>query len=86
MAFAILGFCKAEVKPKGPVHEYVEPPLDAKLMVVFKQTVGLFKGAITGKALIVTAVVEKPVQPLALVTVKVYVPAFVAVADAIIGF
>src|SRR5881409_3094192 len=29
VAFARVGFCSAEVKPFGPVHEYVAPPTDA---------------------------------------------------------
>ena len=28
MAPAKTGFCKAEVKPDGPLHEYVPPPVE----------------------------------------------------------
>ena len=85
----IIGFCKEEEKPLGPVQEYVELPmvLAVKLNVVPEQ-IGLLLPA-TGAAGIrftVTAVVPAdPVHPNT-VTETEYVPASRAVTPLITGF
>jgi hypothetical protein len=81
----MLGFCKVELNEFGPDHEYNVPPDEVRFKVLPTQT-GVFELAVgVGKVLITTVIVAVALQPLAFVTVTVYVPA-AAVTLEIIGF
>src|SRR6218665_1834099 len=80
-----VGFCELLVNPFGPAHEYVPPPLAVKLIVLFSHTGVLLPVVATGAASTATTVVPVAVHP-PNVTVTVYVPAFTAEAEAIVGF
>lgn len=80
----MVGFCKADVKPLGPLHAYVAPVTAVLLrLMVFPWQTGeleLTVGA-TGVAFTVTAVeATADVHPLT-ATYKVYVPDIAVVAD-----
>ena len=67
------GFCRDEINPFGPVHEYVAPPtVDAvRLRVEPTQTAPPFPavgGEGTGLTVTVVAVAEVALHPLAVVT------------------
>jgi hypothetical protein len=66
-ALGIDGFCADEEKPAGPVHAKAVPPVAVRLMVWFKQTVGLFT-VIEGNGLTVTDMLATFVQVLTSVT------------------
>ena len=89
VAFARVGFCNAEVKPFGPVHEYVAP---ATVGVVSEIVAPAQYGppfeavGVAGVALTTTEVEPAAeVQPLT-VTVTEYVPASAVVAFVRVGF
>src|ERR1051326_9137701 len=67
----IVGSCKAETNPAGPVHEYVPPPPEVKFIVAPTQNGPVLLATGTGNGFTVTFVVVKFVQPAAFVTVKV---------------
>jgi hypothetical protein len=54
---AILGFCKVDVKPLGPLHEYVAPTtvLAARFSVPPAHT-GLFDEAVGAAGIVLTAI------------------------------
>jgi hypothetical protein len=89
VALARVAFCCEEVKPFGPVHEYVAPVTVAVLsaMVAPSQYGPLLLAVgVAGMALTTTFVVPAAeVQPLT-VTVTEYVPASASVALARVGF
>jgi hypothetical protein len=64
----------------------IPPSVVNTLPVLFKQAVVLPISVGTGRALITTDVVEEALQPLALVTVKTYVPVAATVTLLIDGF
>src|SRR5213594_2132854 len=87
--FAIVGFCRLDVKPFGPVHEYVAPLIvEALSWIVVPSQYGPVLVAVgaLGIGLTVTGVVPAvEVQPLT-VAVTEYVPAIAVVEFAIVGF
>src|ERR1043165_5840302 len=89
VAFGIVGFCSAEVKPFGPVHAYVAPATVAvdSAIVPPTQYGPPFVGAGVVAALLTTTFVlpASDVQPGA-VTMTEYVPASAGVALAMVGF
>src|SRR5437763_79275 len=88
-ALAMVGFCSAEVKPFGPVHEYVAPATVAALSwAVAPEQYGPVFDAVGVAGLALTTTLVAPaaeVQPFT-VTVTEYAPAIAAVAVAIAGF
>src|SRR5438034_5015204 len=89
VALARVGFCCAEVKPFGPVHEYVAPLTDAveSEIVAPSQDGPPFDAVgVAGVAFTTTEVMPAAeVQPLT-VTVTEYVPASAVVALERVGF
>src|SRR4029078_1775750 len=89
VAFARVGFCSAEVKPFGPVHEYVAPltvGVESEMGAPSQYGPPVEAGGVAGIALTTTFVVPAAeVQPLT-VTVTEYVPASAVVAFARVGF
>src|SRR5881398_2021285 len=89
VAFERVGFCCAEVKPFGPLHEYVAPPTNAvESEIVAPSQYGPPFDAVgvAGVALTTTFVVPAAEgQPLT-VMVTEYVPASAVVALARVGF
>src|SRR5438034_657867 len=89
VAFARVGFCTTEVKPFGPVHEYVAPLTNAVLSeIVAPSQYGppLLAVGVAGVALTTTFVVPAAeVQPLTVIVTE-YVPASAVVAFARVGF
>ena len=85
----MVGFCVAEVKLFGPLHEYVAP--ETVLAVsdnVFPEQTGVLLPAVGAEGVVFTTteVVEIAlVQPL-FDAVREYVPAFAVVIFAIVGF
>jgi hypothetical protein len=81
-ALVPVGFWSADVKPPGPIHEYVAPPtVEAKSWIVAPAQYGPPLLAVGADGIGLTATVVDPaaeVQPLT-VTVTLYVPASVAV-------
>jgi hypothetical protein len=88
-AFGIVGFCRVEAKPFGPLHAYVAPAtVGVERAIVLPSQYGPpFVGVGVVAALLTTTVVlpASEVQPL-VVTMTVYAPASAAVAFATIGF
>ena len=87
-ALAIVGFCNADEKAFGPVHEYIAPA--TAVVVKFKeklvQTGLLLLGeGVAGIGFTTTVVVATGLVQPPTVTVTEYVPAIAAVADAIVG-
>ena len=85
------GFCEEELKPFGPVHEYVEPPpafvVLREIVPPSHKLVGVADaGGVAGLELIATVVIEVLVQPFASVTFTVYVPAAAVVTLVRDGF
>ena len=79
--FEMVGFCRVDVKPFGPLHAYVDPATseDPKESVVPTQGVVLFTVTAeetTGKAITVT-----PIEELALVTEKQPVAVLVIIKE-----
>ena len=73
VAFAIVGFCRAEVKPFGPLHEYVAPVTVGVLSEIVEpaQYGPLFDAVgVDGIGLIVTFVPLVDDQPWLFVTVR----------------
>src|SRR5947207_2898636 len=89
VALARVGFCCDDVKPFGPVHEYVAPETNAvESEIVAPEQYGppLLAVGVEGMALTTTFVVPAADgQPL-IVTVTEYVPASAVVALARVGF
>ncbi len=70
VTFDIVGFCNVLVKLLGPVQEYVAPPDEVRLSVVFSQTGALLPMAVLGEGCTVTDVVAESEHP-AVVTLTV---------------
>src|ERR1043165_6044893 len=89
VAFARVGFCSDEVKPFGPVHEYVAPPtagVESEIVAPAQYGPPFDAVGVAGVALTTTFVVPAAeVQPFT-VTVTEYVPASASVALARVGF
>src|SRR5437762_294941 len=89
VAFVRVGFCCAEVKPFGPVHEYVAPltnAVDSEIVAPSQYGPPLVAVGVAGVALTTTFVVPAAdAQPLT-VMVTEYVPASASVAFARVGF
>src|SRR5204862_2087840 len=83
VALERVGFCCAEVKPFGPVHEYVAPlttGVDSEIVAPVQYGPPLLAVGVAGVGLTTTFVVpEAEVQPLT-VMVTEYVPASAVVA------
>lgn len=79
------GFCEVLVNPFGPLHEYVAPPPDVKLILAPSQTGVLLPDVAVSAEFTVTETVAVAEQPDA-VTVTVYVPVAAVVGLAIVGF
>jgi hypothetical protein len=89
VAFERVGFCRADVKPFGPVHEYVAPAtvgVESEMVAPSQYGPPLEAVGVAGVGLTATLVVPAAeVQP-ATVTVTEYVPASAVVALARVGF
>jgi hypothetical protein len=89
VALARVGFCCDEVKPFGPVQEYVAPETVAVLSEIVAPTQygpPLLAAGVAGVALTTTFVVPAAeVQPLTVIVTE-YVPASAVVAFARVGF
>src|SRR4029077_6453414 len=89
VAFARVGFCCAEVKPFGPVHEYVAPltnAVESEIVAPVQYGPPLLAVGVAGVALMTTFVVPAAeVQPLTVIVTE-YVPASAVVAFARVGF
>src|SRR5438067_8349704 len=89
VAFARVGFCCDEVKPFGPVHEYVAPAtagVEREIVWPGQNGPPLPAAGVAGSGLTTTLVVPAAeVQPLT-ATVTEYVPASAAAAFARVGF
>src|SRR6476619_7219602 len=89
VALARVGFCRADVKPFGPVHAYVAPAtVGVKSWIVAPSQYGppLVAVGVAGVALTTTFVVPAAeVQPFT-VMVTEYVPASAVVAFVRVGF
>ena len=89
VAFARVGFCAAEVKPFGPVHEYVAPltnAVESEIVAPAQYGPVLLAVGVAGVALTTTFVVPAAeVQPLTVIVTE-YVPASAVVAFARVGF
>src|SRR5213083_2526894 len=89
VALARAGFCCEDVKPFGPVHEYVAPltvGVESEIIAPSQYGPLLPAVGVAGAGLMTTLVVPAAeVQPLT-VTVTEYVPAFAVVALARVGF
>src|SRR4029079_13316214 len=87
--FGGVGFCRAEVKPFGPVHEYVAPltvGVESEIVAPAQYGPVLLAVGVAGVALTPTLVLPAAeVQPFT-VTVTEYVPASAVVAFARVGF
>lgn len=69
MEETIEGFCAVEVKPKGPLQEYVPPPEEESAMEAPSQYGPVFPAEGTGTGFTVTDKVEDPEHPAASVVV-----------------
>src|SRR6184192_3488989 len=89
VAFARVAFCCAEVKPFGPVHEYVAPltnAVDSEIVAPSQYGPPLLAVGVAGVALTTTFVVPAAEgQPLTVIVTE-YVPASAVVALARVGF
>src|SRR5437773_9383104 len=89
VALARVGFCCAEVKPFGPVQEYVAPltnAVESEIVAPSQYGPPFVAVGVAGTAFTTTLVVPAAeVQPLT-VTVTEYVPASAVVALARVGF
>ena len=89
VAFVRVGFWSAEVKPFGPVHEYVAPAtvgVESAIVAPSQYGPPFEAVGVAGVALTTTLVVPAAeVQPLT-VTVTEYVPASASVALERVGF
>src|SRR6478752_3619819 len=89
VAFERVGFCCAEVKPFGPVHEYVAPEtnaVDSEIVAPSQYGPPLLAVGVAGVALTTTFVVPAAeVHPLTVIVTK-YVPASAVVALVRVGF
>ena len=88
----MLGFCKSEVKPFGPVHEKeIAPVAVAFRLIVPPSSTGELLEAVTKVGgvqvgVTITVVTVVAVQLSVDTTVRVYVPFAAKVAEVIIGF
>src|SRR6185503_11654463 len=84
-----VGFCRADVKPFGPVHAYVAPPtvgVESWIVAFSQYGPPLLAVGVAGPALTTTFVVPAAeVQPLTVIVTE-YVPASAVVALARVGF
>src|SRR5437870_8576270 len=89
VAFARVGFCTAEVKPFGPVQEYVAPltnAVESEIVAPSQYGPPLVAVGVAGVALTTTFVVPAAeMQPLTVIVTE-YVPASAVVALARVGF
>src|SRR6266513_3677843 len=89
VAFGRVGFCCAEVKPFGPVHEYVAPETNAvesEIVAPVQYGPPLLAVGVAGVALTTTFVVPAAEgQPLTVIVTE-YVPASAVVALERVGF
>ena len=65
------GFCKLEVNPLGPLHEYAASRLEVRFKVEPEHTGPLFEAVPAGSGNTITLAEPVPTQPLASVTVTV---------------
>jgi hypothetical protein len=81
------GLLNVLVNPFGPVHEYVVIPAGppVRLRALPAHTGPLLIAVARGKTLIITVVVAVLIHPLALFTIRVYIPAIAKVALADTG-
>src|SRR5947207_3336234 len=89
VALVRVGFCSAEVKPFGPVHEYVAPltvGVDSEIVAPSQYGPPLLAVGVAGVGLTTTFVVPAAlVQPLTAIVTE-YVPASAVVALVRVGF
>src|SRR6266513_4229725 len=89
VALERVGFCCAEVKPFGPVHEYVAPltnGVESEIVAPSQYGPPLLAVGVAGVALTTTLVVPAAEgQPLTVIVTE-YVPASAVVAFARVGF
>src|SRR5205814_9045811 len=89
VALERVGFCCADVKPFGPVHEYVAPltnAVDSEIVAPSQYGPPFEALGVAGVAFTTTFVVPAAeVQPLTVI-IKEYVPASAAVAFERVGF
>src|SRR6266542_7068600 len=89
VAFGRVGFCCEELKPFGPVHEYVAPAtnaVDSAIVAPSQYGPPLVAVGVAGVALTTTFVVPAAEgQPLTVIVTE-YVPASAVVAFARVGF
>src|SRR5881227_1848231 len=88
-ALARVGFCCAEVKPFGPVHEYVAPEtkaVESEIVAPVQYGPPLLAVGVAGVALTTTFVVPAAEGQPATVIVTEYVPASAVVAFVRVGF
>src|SRR5213082_1622810 len=89
VAFVRVGFCCAEVKPFGPVHEYVAPltkAVDSAIVAPSQYGPPLVAVGVAGIAFTTTFVVPAAEGQPFTVIVTEYVPASAVVAFARVGF
>src|SRR6266513_5934313 len=88
-ALARVGFCCAEVKPFGPVHEYGAPEtkaVESEIVAPAQYGPPLLAVGVAGVALTTTFVVPAAEgQPLTVIVIE-YVPASAVVAFVRVGF
>src|SRR5947207_8646352 len=89
VALVRVGFCSAEVKPFGPVHEYVAPltvGVDSEIVAPSQYGPPLFAAGVAGIGLTMTVVEPAAVVQALTVMVTEYVPASAVVALVRVGF
>src|SRR6266705_4679719 len=89
VALARVGFCCAEVKPFGPVHEYVAPvtnAVESEIVAPSQYGPPLLAVGVAGVALTTTFVVPAAEGQPSTVIVTEYVPVSAVVALACVGF
>src|SRR6184192_1022256 len=89
MALGRVGFCCDDVKPFGPVHEYVAPEtnaVDSEIVAPSQYGPPLLAVGVAGIALTTTLVVPAAEGQPFTVMVTEYVPASAVVAFARVGF
>src|SRR3954453_17949804 len=89
VAFVRVGFCSDDVKPFGPVHEYVAPPtagVESEMVAPSQYGPPLDAVGVAGIGFTVTEVVPAAEVQGLTVTVTEYVPASAVVAFARVGF
>src|SRR4051794_41448385 len=89
VAFARVGFCSADVKPFGPVHEYVAPAtagVESEIVAPSQYGPPFEAVGVAGIGLTVTEVEPAAEVQVLTVTVTEYVPASAVVALVRVGF